>query len=238
MLVAGSSGSGKSTLTTGLLERLAGEGYQYVVIDPEGDYSTLEGAVLLGDPRRAPSAQEVLGLLETPGANAVVNLLGVMLEARPAYFAALLPRLQELRARTGRPHWVVVDEAHHLMPADWRPTPETLLKEAGGMLYITVHPDSVSTAAMGAVDLLLAVGKEPEKTVEGFCKAAACTPPPLRPVELATGETLVWRPQSDAPPMRVRSEPPRRSASAIRGSTPRAASGRNAALISAARRGS
>ena len=209
VLVAGSSGSGKSTLTTGLLERLAGAGYQYVVIDPEGDYSTLEGAVVLGDPRRAPSAEEVLGLLETPGENAVVNLLGVVLEARPAYFAALLPRLQELRARTGRPHWVVVDEAHHLMPADWRPTPEAMPKEAGGMLYITVHPDSVAPAAVGSVSLLLAVGKEPEKTVEGFCKAANRTPPPLKPVELATGETLAWRPQSDAPPARVRSEPPR-----------------------------
>ena len=82
VLVAGSSGSGKSTLTTGLLERLAGAGYQYVVVDPEGDYSTLEGAVILGDPGRAPSAEEVLGLLQTPGENAVVNLLGVVLEAQ------------------------------------------------------------------------------------------------------------------------------------------------------------
>ena len=172
VLVAGSSGSGKSTLTTGLLERLAGAGYQYAVIDPEGDYSTLEGAVILGDPGRAASAEEVLNLLETPGENAVVNLLGVVLEARPAYFTALLPRLQDLRARTGRPHWVVVDEAHHLMPADWRPTPEAMPKEAGGMLYITVHPDSVAPAAVESVNLLLAVGKEPEKTVEGFCKAA------------------------------------------------------------------
>ncbi len=209
VLAAGSSGSGKSTLTTGLLERLAGAGYQYVVIDPEGDYSTLEGAIALGEPRRAPSAQEVLGLLETPGENAVVNLLGVMLEARPAYFTALLPRLQELRSRTGRPHWVVVDEAHHLMPADWRPTPEMMPKETGGMLYITVHPDRVAAAAVESVHLLLAVGKEPEKTLEAFCQAAGRTPPPPRPVELATGEMLVWRPQSDAPPARVRSEPPR-----------------------------
>jgi hypothetical protein len=36
-------------------------------------------------------------------AELVVNLLGVALENRPAYFERLLPQLQELRARTGRP---------------------------------------------------------------------------------------------------------------------------------------
>ena len=55
MLVAGTSGSGKSTITTGILERLAEQGYQFVVVDPEGDYSTLEGAVVLGDPQQAPT---------------------------------------------------------------------------------------------------------------------------------------------------------------------------------------
>ncbi len=238
VLVAGSSGSGKSTLTTGLLERLAGAGYQFVVIDPEGDYSALEGAVVLGDPKRAPLADEVLGLLEAPGKNAVVNLLGLALEQRPAAFAGLLPRLQELRTRTGRPHWVVVDEAHHLMPAEWTPAPQTMPQRSGGMLYITVHPDSLARAVLESVDLLLAVGKGPEKTVEGFCKAAGREVPHLAPVELATGETLAWRPARTK--RRRASAPSRRAASAsgTRGSTPRAASGRNAASSSAAPKGS
>ena len=238
MLVAGSSGSGKSTLTTGVLERLAEASYQFVIIDPEGDYSSLEEAVVLGDPKRAPPFEEVLGVLEAPGRNAVVNLLGVVLESRPAFFAALLPRLRELRVRTGRPHWIVVDEAHHLLPADWRPADEATLKGAGGLFCITVHPDSVAPAVVESVDLLLAVGKEPEKTVAGFCQAAGRTPPRLGRVELGTGEVLAWRPHSDAAPARVRSEPPRTDASAIRGSTPRAASARSAASLSAARRAS
>ena len=209
VLVAGSSGSGKSTLTTGVLERLAGAGYQFVIIDPEGDYSSLEGAVVLGDAKRAPLAEEVLGLLETPGKNAVVNLLGVALEHRPSAFAGLLPRLQELRTRTGRPHWIVVDEAHHLMPATWTPAPQALPQRPGGMLFITVHPELLAPVVLQAVDLLLAVGATPEKTVEGYCKAVGKTPPPLKPLELATGEALAWRPASGAPPARLRSEPPR-----------------------------
>jgi HAD superfamily hydrolase (TIGR01484 family) len=209
ILVAGSSGSGKSTLTTGVLERLEGSGYQYVVIDPEGDYSSLEGAVILGDPSRAPLMEEALSILEEPGRNAVVNLLGVALERRPAYFTSFLPRLLELRARTGRPHWIVVDEAHHLMPANWTPAPQTLPREIGGMLYITVHPDAVASAVLKSVNLLLSVGTEPGKTVAAFCKAADHKTPALQPVELAAGETLAWRTDSVAAPVRVRSEPPR-----------------------------
>ena len=208
VLAAGPSGSGKSTLTTGLLERLGAAGYQFVVIDPEGDYSALEGAVVLGDPKRAPLAEEVLGLLETPGKSAVVNLLGVALEHRPSAFAGLLPRLQELRSRTGRPHWIVVDEAHHLMPTNWKPAPQALPQRPDGMLYITVHPDSIAPAVVESVDVLLAVGAAPEKTVAAFCKAAGREPPPRISVELAPGEALAWRPGADARPMRVRAEPP------------------------------
>jgi adenylylsulfate kinase-like enzyme len=47
LFIAGPSGSGKSTVATGFLERLAEHEYQFCVIDPEGDYETLEGAVTL-----------------------------------------------------------------------------------------------------------------------------------------------------------------------------------------------
>jgi hydroxymethylpyrimidine pyrophosphatase-like HAD family hydrolase len=208
VLVAGTSGSGKSTLTTGLLERLCQAGYHYVIVDPEGDYDALDGAVVLGDPKRAPLVHEVLELLAAPGHNAVVNLLGVALEHRPAFFNELLPRVQELRARTGRPHWLVIDEAHHLMPTAWAPAHEALPRELRGVLAITVHPESVAPAVVESVDLLLAVGESPEKTVANFCKAAGRQPPRLRLEALETGEALAWRPKGGAPPVRVRTEPP------------------------------
>src|SRR5262249_50775059 len=42
LLIAGSSGSGKSSLSSGILERLAENHYQFCIIDPEGDYETFE----------------------------------------------------------------------------------------------------------------------------------------------------------------------------------------------------
>lgn len=58
LLLAGPSGGGKSTIVGGLLERLAESHYQFCVIDPEGDYENLEGAVTLGRPDRPPTVEE------------------------------------------------------------------------------------------------------------------------------------------------------------------------------------
>ena len=78
----------------------------------------------------------------------MINLVGIPIEHRPAFSDGLLPRLQELRARTGRPHWIVVDETHHLMPTTWHPTAMTLPQRLEGMILITVHPDERGQGAV------------------------------------------------------------------------------------------
>jgi Helicase HerA, central domain len=84
---AGTSGSGKSTIATGLLERFLDGGFQFCVIDPEGDYAELDNAVSFGDAKHEPRLQEAIGLLRQPNENLVLNLLGVQLDERPRYFA-------------------------------------------------------------------------------------------------------------------------------------------------------
>ena len=209
ILIAGPSGVGKSTLAGGFLERLAERGYQFCIIDPEGDYSTFEGAVVLGDSRRAPNMDEVFELLNQPSQNVVVNLLGIALDHRPPFFAGLLPRLQELRATLGRPHWTVVDEAHHLLHSSWDPAELTVPQAMRGALMITVHPESVSPAALSVVDLVIAVGEAPERTLANFAQAVGQPPPALAPVELQTGEAVAWFRRTAEPPFRFRSEPPK-----------------------------
>jgi hydroxymethylpyrimidine pyrophosphatase-like HAD family hydrolase len=209
VLVAGTSGSGKSTITTGILERLTEQAYQFAVVDPEGDYSTLEGAVVLGDPQQAPTVEGALGLLDKPMENAVINLVGIPIEHRPAFSDSLLPRLQELRARSGRPHWIVVDETHHLMPTTWHPATLTLPQQLEGMILITVHPESVAGALLSAVDLVLAVGEAPERTIGGFCEAVGDRPPEMSPTTLEPLEVLAWWRRSNDPPVRVRCIPQR-----------------------------
>jgi hypothetical protein len=61
----------------------------------------------------------VRGSLRSTALNLNLNLLGIPLADRPQYFGHLFPSLQAMRTRLGRPHWIVLDEAHHMLPLDW-----------------------------------------------------------------------------------------------------------------------
>src|SRR5262249_9198007 len=130
-------------------------------------------------------------------------LVGLPVTERPSFFLALLPRLLEMRARTGRPHWLVVDESHHLLPASWQPAASTLPPDMDRMLFIPVHPDQGAPAVRGIIATGAAVGGSPEPTGRQFCKAAGERPPALTPVTLQSGEVLVWDRRSGKPPFRV-----------------------------------
>jgi hypothetical protein len=201
ILLAGPSGSGKSTFALGLIERLSEAGYQFCLIDPEGDYDGLEVAVTVGDTRRPPTQEEVLQILRDSRANAVVNLVGLALHDRPVFFASLLPRLQELRSQLGRPHWLVIDEAHHLLPAERETAAQTLAQELGSAILITVHPDWMAPESLANVDVVVAVGDEPEATLRGFASAAGHAPPPAPSHKPGKGEVAIWFAGAGDPPL-------------------------------------
>jgi HAD superfamily hydrolase (TIGR01484 family) len=207
ILLAGTSGGGKSTLATAMLERIGEQNYQFCIFDPEGDYENFQNGIVLGDSKREPSVKEVLDVLENPNQNAVVNLLGIPLKDRPGFFAELLPQLQEMRSRVGRPHWIVVDEAHHLMPASWNPAALTLPQKLNGMLLITVHPEHVAPAALSSVDDIITVGQSPEEKIEEFCRTINEDMPNLTPQELEPGVALAWFRTSKQKPFTFRITP-------------------------------
>lgn len=194
ILVCGTSGSGKSTLTTSILERLCEHGYQFAILDPEGDYTSLEFAVVLGAPTHAPQVSEVLDVVRKPAENVVVNMLGVAVEHRPEFFAQLLPSLLDLRTRTGRPHWLVVDEAHHLLPRDWAPIADMPMRPRG-TIYVTVHPESVAPNVLATIDTFLAIGDQPVKALNALCDLLEIRLRPRVTAEkkLPTGQALYWR---------------------------------------------
>ncbi|TIT54064.1 MAG: phosphoglycolate phosphatase, partial [Mesorhizobium sp.] len=72
--------------------------------------------------------------------NVVVNGLSLRVNERPDFFADLLPGLGSFRRRTARPHWLVIDEAHHLLPKRRDDTRSVLSLELPGTILITVHP--------------------------------------------------------------------------------------------------
>jgi hydroxymethylpyrimidine pyrophosphatase-like HAD family hydrolase len=209
ILVAGPSGSGKSTVTAGIVERLIEQTYQVCIVDPEGDYGTLQGVIKLGDSHHSASINEVLSILEDPKVNINVNLLGIQLADRPAFFGQLFPSLRTLRTRTGRPHWMVLDEAHHLLPLDWGHLPEVLPQKLGETVLVTVHPEHLATTILLLVDAIIAVGPSPEKTIGSFSAASGHALVWPEGLSQKMGQAVVWFPRSGEPPFSISIIPPK-----------------------------
>lgn len=203
LLLAGTSGGGKSTTATSIVERLVEQRYQFCLIDPEGDYA-IDDAVTLGGQNRPPTVEEVLSVLNDPRDNAVISLVGLSLNKRPEFFLSLLNRLQELRTQTGRPHMIIVDEAHHVLPASWEPASFALPKSLEQMIYITVEPKSLTRSVLSTVNTVVALGGEPKKILRELSDAAGEAAPPLNEEGLEKGEVLVWLKNKKEPPFKVK----------------------------------
>jgi hydroxymethylpyrimidine pyrophosphatase-like HAD family hydrolase len=192
VLVCGASGSGKSTLVTTFLEGLSASGYRYCLIDPEGDFTTAPSALVVGDERKEPTLDEVVGVLRSGESNVVANLLGVPLAERPRLLSPLLARLTEHRIRYGSPHFIVIDEAHHMMPEGDVALDETLASVAHSVLLVTVHPERVATSVLRQVDHLFVVGKNAHEALRAFAERASQGPMPVPTEDLEPGEAYRW----------------------------------------------
>jgi HAD superfamily hydrolase (TIGR01484 family) len=213
MLLCGQSGAGKSTLAAGVFERVAQAGYQFCLIDPEGEYRHSINAVVLGSAQRTPTIEEIVELLNQPRQNAVVNLLGTTMDQRPAYFDRLLPALLESRARTGRPHWIAIDEAQYVLPNSWAPLLHTAPQHLQGMILISAYPDRIAPQVLAAMDLVVIAGKSVENSVRQFTGALGEPQPVIPAPGLESGEdqeqSLVWRRHPPTEPFWLRVPLPR-----------------------------
>ena len=209
LAIAGPSGSGKSTTVAAIVERLVENKYQVCLFDPEGDYDEFERFVTLGGPQRVPGISEILEVLNTVEHSLSINLLGVPLADRPSMFLSLLARIQELRAKTGRPHWVIIDEAHHLLPATLESASLTVPKEFFSFALVTVHPDQVARAVLSSCNAVIAVGSNPASIFQQFIAGSgdSLQLPTGLSDSSQTGEVVVWPFAKGADTVRVKVEP-------------------------------
>jgi hypothetical protein len=142
------------------------------------------------------------------GAAKVVNLLSVSTAEGPEYFASLVAEIQELRLGTGRPHWLIIDEAHHVLPSNWAPSSPEFARQLSGTILITVHPGHVSPAALSGVNIAVVLGTEPQVMLDEFAKAIEREPPKVPPHDSSGGEAWVWFCEENHL-IRVRPEPSR-----------------------------
>jgi hypothetical protein len=211
IMVCGTSGSGKSTLTTSILEQLTDQEYQVLVVDPEGDYTNLGFAHIIGSSDQAPKPEDIIAALRDPKRSVVANLLGVPLSERPMYFDLLVPRIIELKARTARPHWLVIDEAHHLLQKGPKAASISTSLPDRGSCFITVHPGTIEPKVLDQIQTLLIVGGQPIKTLSELCLALNESVPncPTSAKDvLPAGSALLWR-RPDAEAILIKTKSPR-----------------------------
>jgi hydroxymethylpyrimidine pyrophosphatase-like HAD family hydrolase len=206
MLVAGGPSSGKSSFVIRMLEAIAAAGYQYCVLDTRGEYLKFNPAVVFGTRDHTPDVTEVLTALEKPGVQAVVCLLAVPEAQRPGFVAKLLHRLAELRATTGRPHWIVIDEAQEA------PASGPLGGEISGgisddpsenAIHVSSDPAALAAEILSGVDVVVGRGADAFEAFAAFAAAAGVRAPAPSGPAPATGEALLWWRRTQAAPSRI-----------------------------------
>lgn len=200
LLVAGASGSGKSTVAGGILERLAAAHYQLCIIDPEGDYDSASFCVSIGDPKHVPTPDEIEALLQKPEQNVAINLLGLPFEARAPFFSEISGRITAMRAKVGRPHWMVMDEAHHLTP---REQELNFSLPAHNVIGITVNPDTLSRRLLDSVSNAIVLGETAGKALHAIDSKASTSIGPLE-----RGQAALWHRAQPSQVLRFQVEPP------------------------------
>jgi len=199
-LVAGRAKTGKSALVRGMLETLCTAGYQFCVVDSRGEYLDFEPAVVFGTPDHRPDTLEIFTALEKPSVHAVVCLAAVPPRERAAFFDEFLLGLRALREKTGRPHWLVVDEAQELVP---RTELEREEAPAQNTLYVSSEPAQVADAILAHVEAVIACGADAKGAMDAFAAALHGKPPAEPPRDPGEAEALVWFHRAEPAPRLV-----------------------------------
>ncbi|MEI7772530.1 MAG: HAD hydrolase family protein, partial [Chloroflexales bacterium] len=157
--IAGDSSSGKSWLGGLIAEEIMLQGYQAVIIDPEGDYrslSALPHTMLVGGPdTQLQRVGDVITLCEYARCNLIIDLSWMPIAVRNTFIERLLRALLDLRARCGRPHWLLIDEIQQSYPGWAEPFTGTVedLMRGGGVTVVSYRPSQVAPAILDAVQV-------------------------------------------------------------------------------------
>jgi hypothetical protein len=178
VLIAGEPGSGKSWLAGLLCEQLILQGYCLCIIDPEGDYRSLEslpGVVLMGGDDPPPRARELTQALRYPDTTIVIDLSKLSHPEKQEYLRELLPLLATLRRQSGLPHKILIDEAHYYLG---EPDGSGLVDaELAGYILVTYRVSGIDPHVCATGDTVVIVTRETDAqeqaTLRSLCDSSA-----------------------------------------------------------------
>ena len=180
VVIAGEPGTGKSWLAGLLCEQLILQGYCLCIIDPEGDYRSLEAlpsVITLGGDDPPPSAREIVKALRHPDVSVILDLSKMPHHTKTMYLNTLLPLLITLRRRTGLPHKILLDEAHYYLGG---PDANRLIDaELAGYILVTYRVSGLAESIRATTDAVVMVTRETDPheaaTLLGMCRPQPAT---------------------------------------------------------------
>jgi hypothetical protein len=174
VLVAGDAKSGKSWVAGLLSEQLILHGYSVCVLDPEGDYVSLEalpGVSVLGGEDPPPTPRQLGRALRYPDRSVVIDLSRLPQDEKIDYIRAALPALNVMRQRHGLPHRIVVDEAHYFLHDS--DAHQLLDLERNGYTVVTYCASRLPKALLAATDVMIVTCESSPDEVDALCRCCA-----------------------------------------------------------------
>jgi hydroxymethylpyrimidine pyrophosphatase-like HAD family hydrolase len=171
VLIAGDAKSGKSWIAGLLCEQLILHGYSMCIIDPEGDYRSLEalpGVAVLGGEDPAPAPRHLLRALRYPDRSVVIDLSRMAHDQKIDYIRSILPAINAMRRRTGLPHRILLDEAHYFLhDAD---APALLDLETNGYTVVSYCASRLPKPLIAATEVMLVTCESSPAEIDALCR--------------------------------------------------------------------
>lgn len=148
-----------------LMEQLDAHGYQCCIIDTRLTPERLAGSIdLFGSTQEAPRLSALMDALEQ-GRSVIVNLAALPAESRPVFAETLLLQLQALHDRVGRPHAVLIQQAHWFLADGLAAACASRLAEMT-VVYETSEPSRLPAETLQTISSVVALGLDSQIPVE------------------------------------------------------------------------
>ena len=108
---------------------------------------------VFGDAHEVPRLTDILSALDQPTASVAINLAALTVDTRPVFADALLVQLQALHDRLGRPHVVLIRQAHSFLTNGGIASAARLSEVT--MIYATDEPERLPARILNGVTLTL-----------------------------------------------------------------------------------
>jgi HAD superfamily hydrolase (TIGR01484 family) len=159
LLVCDSRARANLGFSQSLMAQLDTHGYQCCIVGtsltPERFASSIEA---FGSAHEAPRLSALMDALER-GVSVIVNLAALPAESRPVFAETLLLQLQALHDRVGRPHAVLIQQAHWFLADGLGAACASRLAEMT-VVYETSEPQSLPLETLQSISSVVALGSD------------------------------------------------------------------------------